>query len=507
MANTFVVSRAQLVYALCLPLAVVLGYLLADPMDMGSIAVISAVLGLLIVPIFIRWYHPLLILGWNAAIQPYFLPGQPALWMLLAVAGITFALLNRFVSPNARFIHVPSLWKPLLFLLAVVIFTSLVRGGIGLRMLGSSTYGSKSYFWLMTAIAGFFALSSQRIPKERAALFATIYFLVGLTALIPNLAWIGGSSTEFLFYLFSPSFAGEQLTTSTDITRFGGLTVASTALECALFVRYGIRDLFDWHRPWRMALFVMSGLGALFCGYRNVLILFGVILVVQFYFERLYKARILISIGSVALVAGVLIIPNVDKLPMVAQRTLSFLPIPVSPTAKLMGERSTDWRLDVWKEALPDIPPHLLVGRGYNVDPVDLDFSYHNSSRHYMSTSEWFLVAGNYHNGPLSVIIPLGIWGAIGFTWFIVVSIRYLYRNYRRGDPDLRKINTALLTFFIAKLVLFVVVFGALGSELYMFTGIVGLSVALNGAEPPVPVKVESEEAEELAYSERLVTE
>lgn len=507
MANTFVVSRAQLVYALCLPLAVVLGYLLADPMDLGSIAVVTAVLGLLSVPIFIRWYHPILILGWNAAVQPYFLPGQPSLWMLLAVAGITFALLNRFVSPDARFIHVPSLAKPLLFLLVVVIFTASVRGGIGLRMLGSSTFGSKSYFWLMAAIAGYFALSSQRIPKERAGLFAGVYFLIGLTALIPNLAWLGGTSTEFLFYLFSPSFAGEQLTTGTELTRFGGLTAASIALECALLVRYGIRELFDWHRPWRLGLFLMAAAGALFCGYRNILILFGVILIVQFYFERLYTARILISIASVALVAGVVLIPSVDRLPMVAQRTLSFLPIPISPTAKLMGERSTDWRLDVWRDALPDIPPHLLVGKGYNVDPVDLDFSYHNSIRHYMSSSEWFVVAGNFHNGPLSVIIPLGLWGAIAFTWFIVAALRFLYRNYRFGDPDLRKINTILLAFFIAKLLLFLVVFGALGSELYIFTGIAGLSVALNGAESPLPVEVETAEAEELAYSERLVTE
>src|SRR6516162_11417832 len=129
MANTFVVSRAQLVYVLCLPLAVVLGYLLADPMQLGSVAIIGVVLGVLCVPIFIRWYHPLLILGWLSAVQPFFLPGQPSLWMLLALAGIIFALLNRFVSPDARFIEVPSLTRPMLFLLAVVLFTSLMRGG------------------------------------------------------------------------------------------------------------------------------------------------------------------------------------------------------------------------------------------------------------------------------------------------------------------------------------------------------------------------------------------
>jgi len=71
----------------------------------------------------------------------------------------------------------------------------------------------------------------------------------------------------------------------------------------------------------------------------------------------------------------------------------------------------------------------------------------------------------------------------------------------------LRGMNTVLLAYFIAKLVLFLVVFGALATEFYIFTGLVGLSVALNGAESRVPVEVESTQAEELAYSERLVTE
>jgi len=392
MANTFVVSRAQLVYVLCLPLAVVLGYLLADPMQLGSVAIIGVVLGVLCVPIFIRWYHPLLILGWLSAVQPFFLPGQPSLWMLLALAGIIFALLNRFVSPDARFIEVP----------------------------GSSSYGSRSYFWLILAIAGFFAMTSQRIPKHRATLFTSLYFLAGLTALIPNLAGFGGRATEFLFYLFAPTFAGEQLTagsiTSSGIVRLGGLSVSCTALLCALLARYNVREIFDIGRPWRLAILLVAALAAVFCGFRSIFILFLLILGVQCYLEGLFNGRVLIGTAVIAPVMGFLLIVGADRLPMVAQRTLSFLPIPVSPEAKLIGERSTDWRLDVWKDALPDIPAHLFVGKGYAVDSTELEFSFINADRHFMSSSEWVLTAGNFHSGPLSVIIPLGIWGVIGLS-------------------------------------------------------------------------------------------
>src|SRR5438876_11024139 len=40
MASTFVVSRSQLIYALCLPLAVLIGYFLAEPLESGSMAIV-----------------------------------------------------------------------------------------------------------------------------------------------------------------------------------------------------------------------------------------------------------------------------------------------------------------------------------------------------------------------------------------------------------------------------------------------------------------------------------
>src|SRR5438128_4381160 len=85
MANTtFNIPRNHLAMALCLPLAVLLGYVLAEPLESGSIAVVVFVLVVLSVPILMKWHHPLLILSWNAAINPVFLPGRAALWLLLA---------------------------------------------------------------------------------------------------------------------------------------------------------------------------------------------------------------------------------------------------------------------------------------------------------------------------------------------------------------------------------------------------------------------------------------
>ena len=118
------------------------------------------------------------------------------------------------------------------------------------------------------------------------------------------------------------------------------------------------------------------------------------------------------------------------------------------------------------------------------------------------------MAAGDYHSGPLSLIIPFGIWGVVGFAWFMGAALRYLYRQYRFGHPDLQKINTFLLAYFIARLVFYIFVFGGFFSDLFLFTGLIALSVSLNGDTLPEPAEVPVEaESQELAYQERLAAE
>src|SRR2546423_15607684 len=130
MASTFVVSRSQLIYALCLPLAVLIGYFLAEPLESGSIAIVVFVLSVLCLPLLMKWYHPLLVMSWNAMICPVVLPGRPFIWMVMSALGLCIAVLNRSVNPHKRFINVPALTKPLVFILGVVVITPGLTGGI-----------------------------------------------------------------------------------------------------------------------------------------------------------------------------------------------------------------------------------------------------------------------------------------------------------------------------------------------------------------------------------------
>ena len=109
----------------------------------------------------------------------------------------------------------------------------------------------------------------------------------------------------------------------------------------------------------------------------------------------------------------------------------------------MSADVSTQWRVDMWKALLPQIPPHLLLGKGYAISVEDFQMMGNDTSFHAVDASqEGLALAGDYHSGPLSVIIPFGIWGAMAFLWLLIAVAWAMYCNYRHGDESLRTINT-----------------------------------------------------------------
>jgi hypothetical protein len=502
MASTFAVSRSQLIYAFCLPLAVLIGYFLAEPLESGSMAIVVFVFSVLCLPILIKWYHPLLIMSWNAMICMVFMPGRPFAWMFMACVGLGIAILNRSINPNKRFIHVPTLTKPLIFLGGVVMITAVLTGGVGLNILGSSRFGGKGYLFIFAAVAGYFAMTSQRIPRERAGLYLALFFLPGLTVLVAQIAALFGPAAEFLFAIFpattgaTPQSALSPTATGPDYSRLGALAIAAPAVYGYLFARFGIRGIMDLRRPWRMVFLLLAAAACAWCGYRSAFILLILSFMAVFYWEGLHRTRWLMGLIGAGLLAGAAILPQAEKLPLVVQRTLSFLPMKVDFLVRQSSDSSTEWRLEMWKRVLPDVPKYLLHGKGYVLTADDIYWANENSYR-IGGLALGATAAGDYHSGPLSTIIPFGIWGVIGLVWFWAASLRYLYRNFKFGDPDLRQINTLLISLFSVKILFFLSIFGSLYIDLSMFTGLVGFAVSLNGA----PVKPIPSEAPEEALS------
>jgi len=229
-----------------------------------------------------------------------------------------------------------------------------------------------------------------------------------------------------------------------------------------------------------------------FGGFRSVILTAGLLILLQSYLEGLHRTRVFPVFVLAGVLGFALLIPFAHTLPFTFQRSLAFLPLKIDPVARQDAEASKEWRLGIWKEALPTLPQYLLLGKGYALTENQLDIA-SSQAFHYASDLASVDIVGNYHSGPLSVVIPLGIWGVIAVIWFWIAGVRALYFNYHYGDPDVRSVNIFLFAYFLVKIFMFLIVFGGLYGDMYIFTGILGLSVSINGGiRRPVraPVRV-----------------
>ena len=498
MSNAFTLFRALIVYGTCVPLAVFLGYLLATPEEMFNVVVVGIVLGSLTIPLFLRWHHPMLVLSWNMLAVMFFLPGHPMIFLPVCAISFTISLLQFILNKRLKFITVPAITWPLVALAIVVFVTGYLTGG-GLRILGGSSYGGKRYVSVYMAVIGYFALTAKAIPAERAFLYVKMYFLSGIATAIGVLSNFVGPGLYFIFLLFpgdptgfesaSNNVAGDV---SYEFTRVGWASIAGPAILLCMLGIYGIRGLFDFRRPWRLVVFGLAAAMGLLGGFRATLVTMMVTLAVQFYLEGLWRSRLLPVAVLAAILGMVVVLPFADKLPFAVQRSLSVLPIKVSPLAEMDARGSTEWRLLMWKTVLPEVPEHLLLGKGYSINAAELAMLNDTSMRNPTADPyEGAAVAGDFHNGPLSVIIPFGLWGTIAFLWLLYAGTKSLHQNYLYGDPKFKTINTLLLTVFVTKIIMFFLIFGSLYSDLVGFTGLLGLSVCINGGvHVPVPAPV-----------------
>jgi hypothetical protein len=246
-----------------------------------------------------------------------------------------------------------------------------------------------------------------------------------------------------------------------------------------------VRGVFEWDKPWRLLLLSASLALVLFSGFRSEFAFLGVLLVVQFMVEGLWRTALLPAYLAAGILLATPVLVFANKMPLAVQRALSAfsaaLPLNLSPDVRGDTAGSSEWRFEMWRVVWPEVPKYLLIGKGYAIDPTDLYLSTEGANLGILPSYSEAITAGTYHNGPLSVLMPFGIWGALAFLWLLGAGVRTLYCNRRHGDARLKLINDLLFGYFLTQCLFFFFVFGDLGSQLSVFLGILGLSVSLNG--------------------------
>jgi hypothetical protein len=483
MTNPNSAMRMLIIYAILIPLAIVVGYLLSDPLNLGTLGFLGILICFLVSPIFIKWHYPILIFGLACPATCFFLPGKPPLGQIVVIISLFVAVTGAILNREKRFLRVPAMTWPLLFLAAVIYVTAKLNGGIHFHSQGAEMGGGKKYVELFLGIAAFFALTSQAVPPHRRKLYLMLMYLPAMLGVIGDLFPYLPGPFVYLSLVFPPQLRpGEDVVIGT--TRLGAMAGVGGSIIAFLLARYGLRGILSFRHLWRPVLFACSFMVLMLGGFRNQFGGMGVVLLIMFFLEGLHRTRLMPVMVVAALVGTVLLAAFSDKLPYTFQRAMCFLPLKWNSAVLADAEGSSEWRFAMWRELWPTVPQHLLLGKGFNIS----EQSYENMGGGNFATyhqidaaSGGLALAGDYHSGPLSTLIPFGAWGAIGILWLMGATLFVTYRNYRYGEPELWALNGYLLAGCIYSIIGFFFIFGAFNNATLEYGSMAGFSLAMNG--------------------------
>ena len=150
-SNVPAILRSLIIYAVCIPLAMFVGYLLANQQDYGSLTFYGVLAAVLCSPIFLRWHRELLVFSWSASLSVFVLPGKPNLWLVMVAISLGISVMERIMNSENRFIRVPQITWPLMAFLVVVLFTAELTGGVVCTCLAPPSMGVKNIFTCLSA--------------------------------------------------------------------------------------------------------------------------------------------------------------------------------------------------------------------------------------------------------------------------------------------------------------------------------------------------------------------
>jgi hypothetical protein len=483
-SNPAAAVRMLVIYSICVPLAALVGWLATDSLTFGSLGFFGIVAALICSPMIIRWHYQILIMGFGLPVYCFFLKGNPPLWQVTTLLSLGLAVVDRALNSEKRFMSVPLMTWPLLFTAAMAYATSQMTGGIGLQTLGGSTGGGKKYLAIFIGIGSYFALTSRFIPKEQRRKLITLYCLAGLPCFLGDIAPMLPAPLNYIGLLI-PS-ANASVAAESGSIRLGALMGTANVIMNYFLIRYGLRGVLNLNHPFRLLLFIVMFFMMLLGGFRSALIAMGTVLALLFIFEKLYRTQLVLLVFFGVMLGATLAVTFADKLPKSMQRSMSFLPfVKVDESVMADADGSKKWREDMWADLWPKVPGYLLLGKGYSLTQQDYESMGHGTfagANDAMDKSQTGLaVSGDYHNGPLSTLIPFGIWGGISYVWLSVAAMLVLYRNYRHSEPEMQTFNNFLLAFGIQSFTGYYLIIGSYSDTVGSWAKVAGLSIALNG--------------------------
>lgn len=393
-----------------------------------------------------------------------YVPGFPtalALFYVMAMCMVPVLLARRLLKP-AEYPERGALHFIALAYLVVVLVTIYFRG-FGVRLLGGDKWGGAGYIHLMIAIPFYLLVDCVLLNEKQWKIVIALFFAaVVVPALAEALFLLSGGSLTWQYFFVRPEASAAIGSLSILQGGSGVLRFQATMHIPLLFTM--LLALLDSRRH-RLGLVIGCVIAFAFAGIsgHRIAVLYVILLIptAMFFMTGRIPGRLLVGFAVGLICLGTLLHFFGRSLPLAVQRGFSWVPFAsISMVARESASGTTEWRFTVWKQVWALLPDYWLIGRGFAFDAADL--LYLPYSRTPNISIDWAVITHNYHSGPLSLLIDLGVFGLLVGSALLFGGVVKHYRklSVAWATESLARGHAVLLASFTVDVILFQLVHG-----------------------------------------------
>ncbi len=339
--------------------------------------------------------------------------------------------------------------------LAIIGITVYARG-FGMSFLGSESWGGASYIYMSVAIMLLF-LSDAVVLSQRQWKWVLILLFGGasMVALVSFLYFVSNGRIILPYHFIRAGESGIQ--TNLDVLLTGSEHVFRIQSAKEMFYLLVLSLAFLNYRGWRKLVIwgctVIAVIGIGISGHRASVISFFIFLFSYGVLnDRRFPVRPLMLMLSGSAVMILVFAQWGTFFPLATQRAFSWLPFADISYVAEQSALDTLGRFDMWRVLATDfLPRYWLVGRGFAFRAQDLLAV--TSTGHSALAS--FMITNNYHNGPLVLLVNLGVGGLFfGYALLLGGALRH-YKLLKEEwiNNNFAQYHKVMLSLFITSII------------------------------------------------------
>jgi hypothetical protein len=227
-------------------------------------------------------------------------------------------------------------------------------------------------------------------------------------------------------------------------SRLAAFVSIGTAVQLYLLAHYPVGTWLSPRRLWVVCLFTVSTMLVVLGGYRSGLFNYTLAAFLGFACYYSWRALLLPLVACIAFMMLYVGSENnfinlpLNRLPMIAQRTMSFLPGDWDPEAIESGKSSNEFRQNIINVYLGEYAKKSpLLGNGFDIDKSEIDYlmsaKQNGQIDSFYGEAKLYIESKSYHTGWISVYDCIGIIGWGAYLWFqltiIFISGSFIFRR------------------------------------------------------------------------------